>query len=460
MKPKERRLAAIMFTDIVGYSAIMQKSEEMANRLRERHREVFNRITAQYQGEILQYFGDGTLSIFPSATAAAECAVALQQALKKEPKVPLRIGIHTGEITFSDEEAYGDGVNIAARLEALCIPGGVFISGKVYDDIKNHSRLKAKPLGHYQLKNIQREMEVYAISNAGVTTPEFELQQPMTAAAPAPPATTVEAAPAAPTTLGRKKKGVAFVLALFLGIFGAHRFYLDQRPLGILHLVVFFLAAIINLIPEEAVAILAIIGFVDAMVFLAMPRADFNTRYNSGVTENEQTQRQTQRQAQGRPAEATDTKRILRGQFSQHLSKAMNLHRNYDYEGAMQYLHKALDIKYDAPEVHFLLACCYSANENAEKALHHLDLATAFGLKNPEERIQSHGDLSYLRIQPQFEAFAQNEYRLPKELPKPQPSFLEEEEEPGLILPEQAEEEIEDLDAEKLPLRDEQKNSD
>ena len=456
MKPKERRLAAIMFTDIVGYSAIMQKSEEMANRLRERHREVFNRITAQYQGEILQYFGDGTLSIFPSATAAAECAVALQQALKKEPKVPLRIGIHTGEITFSDEEAYGDGVNIAARLEALCIPGGVFISGKVYDDIKNHSRLKAKPLGSYQLKNIQREMEVYAISNAGVTTPEFELQQPMVAAAAPPPPAAAPAAPAVPA-LGRKKKGVAFVLALFLGIFGAHRFYLDQRPRGILHLVVFFLSAIINLIPEEAVAILAIIGFVDAMVFLAMPRADFDARYNSGVEETQQ----PQRQAQGRPAEAMDTKRILRGQFSQHLSKAMNLHRNYDYEGAMQYLHKALDIKYDAPEVHFLLACCYSANENAEKALHHLDLASAFGLKNPEERIQNHGDLSYLRIQPQFEAFAQNEYRLPKELPKPRPSFLEEEEEePGLILPEQAEEEIEDLDAEKLPLRDEQKNSD
>jgi class 3 adenylate cyclase/TM2 domain-containing membrane protein YozV len=447
MKPKKRRLAAIMFTDIVGYSAIMQQSEEMANRLRMRHREVFNRVTAQYGGEILQYFGDGTLSIFPSATAAAECGVALQQALKKEPKVPLRIGIHTGEITFSDEEAYGDGVNIAARLESLCVPGGIFISGKVYDDIKNHARLRAKSLGYYQLKNIQREMEVYAISNAGVTVPEFELQAPQSMGASAPSA--AAAAPAAPAEapVGRKRKGVAFVLALLLGIFGAHRFYLDQRGRGIAHLVIFFLAAIANILPDEAVAILAIIGFIDAMIFLAMPRADFDARYNSGAQASQRLQK-TQRQQ----TPASDTKQILRGQFSQHLSKAVSLHRNYDYEGAMEYLHKALDIKYDAPEVHFLLACCYSSSEDAERSLHHLDLAVAFGLKNADDRIKTHGDLSYLRVQPQFEAFAEHGYRLPKELPKPSPSLLEDEE-TGLILPAAEDEEIEGLEAEKEPLR-------
>jgi class 3 adenylate cyclase/TM2 domain-containing membrane protein YozV len=448
MKPKKRRLAAIMFTDIVGYSAIMQQSEEMANRLRMRHREVFNRVTAQYGGEILQYFGDGTLSIFPSATAATECGVALQQALKKEPKVPLRIGIHTGEITYSEEEIYGDGVNIAARLESLCIPGGIFISGKVYDDIKNHSRLRAKSLGHYQLKNIQREVEVYAISNAGVSVPEFELQAPQAMGASAPAAATAPSTNSAAPPVGKKRKGVAFLLAFFLGIFGAHRFYLDQRGRGIAHLVIFFLAAIANILPDEAVAILAIIGFIDAMIFLAMPRADFDARHNSGAQASQQT-----RQAQRQQAPAADTKQILRGQFSQHLSKAVSLHRNYDYEGAMEYLHKALDIKYDAPEVHFLLACCYSSSEDAEKSLHHLDLAVAFGLKNADDRIKNHGDLSYLRVQPSFDAFAENGYRLPKEeRPQPRPSLLEDEE-TGLILPAPEDEEIEGLDVEKEPLR-------
>lgn len=75
MEQKERRLAAIMFTDIVGYSSMMQKNEELANRMRVRHREVFQRLHERFGGEILQYFGDGTLSIFPSAAAAVECGV-------------------------------------------------------------------------------------------------------------------------------------------------------------------------------------------------------------------------------------------------------------------------------------------------------------------------------------------------------------------------------------------------
>lgn len=410
MKDKERRLAAIMFTDIVGYSAMMQKSEETAAWLRERHREVFNRITAQYGGEILQYYGDGTLSIFSSATAATECAVAIQQALKEDPKVPLRIGIHTGEITFSHEEVYGDGVNVAARLEALSVPGGVFISGKVYDEIKNHSRLKAKPIGRHQMKNIQQEMEVYAVSNEGINTPDFELPQVEAAAVPVAQA----------LVAGKKKKWVVFLLAFFFGLFGIHRFYLGQRLRGFAHLGVFIAAAFLNLIPDEAVGVLAIIGFIDSMIFLAMPRADFDTKYNASIVKKQQ------EQAAARQAEALDPKRILREQFAQHLDRSVNLHRNYDYAGAILWLNKALEIQYHAPEAHFLLARCYSFSENIEKALYHLDLASAFGLENLEKRIRTEDDLSYLRIQPQFEVFAQNGYRLLKELPEPQPDLLEE----------------------------------
>ncbi len=410
MKSKERRLAAIMFTDIVGYSSMMQKDEELANRMRLRHREVFERLHDRFDGKILQYYGDGTLSIFPSAASAVECGVALQQALKKEPPVPIRIGIHTGDITFSQEEAYGDGVNVASRIEALCVPGGVFISGKVYDDIKNHPRLRAKPMGAFQLKNIREEVPVYAVANEGITVPAYDFQQ-----------ATVQPGPAvAPRKAGRKKKWVAALLALLFGIFGAHRFYLEQRNLGIIHLAFFFLAAFIVPGLNKLLGIPAIIGFIDFIAFLVMPRATFDAKYNTRAAEEEQALIRKQQ------AQARDPKQILQKQFELYRDKGLAEYNDYDYDSAIEYLLKAAEIKYDDPEVHFILACCYSVNENAEKALSHLDIAVALGMKDTG-RITTNGDLAYLRIQPAFEAFARNGYRLVKELPSPGEEWMEEE---------------------------------
>lgn len=395
-----------MFTDIVGYSSMMQKNEEIANRLRVRHREVFQRLHERFGGKILQYFGDGTLSVFSSTTAAVECAVALQQALKKDPPVPIRIGIHTGDITFSEEETYGDGVNVASRIESLCVPGGVFISGKAYDDIKNHHRLKAKPMGAFQLKNIREEVSVYAISNAGITVPEYGWQQTLLKEKPK----------GGQKNAGRKKKWVAALLALFFGIFGAHRFYLEQRNLGILHLGFFFLAAFIIPGLSELLGIPAIIGFIDFLAFLSMSKATFDAKYNNIEEEQAAVQKQQ--------AEASHPKRILQDQFEQYRQKAIAEYQNYDYEGAIEYLLKAIEIKYDDPESHFLLACCYSVNEKTEKAMSHLDVAVAFGLTDPE-RIKTHGDLSYLRIQPAFKAFAERGYRQAQELPPPSTEWLD-----------------------------------
>lgn len=143
--------------------------------MRERHRKVFDQLTSKYDGKILQYYGDGTLSIFQSAVAAVECSVEMQKAFQQEPKVPLRIGIHTGDITHSQEEVYGDGVNLASRIESSCIPGGIFISGKVYDDIKNHSWLKTKSIGEFHFKGITDGIELYAISSGKVAVPKDEM---------------------------------------------------------------------------------------------------------------------------------------------------------------------------------------------------------------------------------------------------------------------------------------------
>ncbi|HSP87000.1 MAG TPA: adenylate/guanylate cyclase domain-containing protein [Ignavibacteriaceae bacterium] len=166
-----RMLSAIMFCDMVGYTALMQEDEKKAKDSRDRYRTALEENILKYQGKILQYYGDGALAIFGSAIQAALCAVEIQQELLKPPVVPLRIGIHSGDIVYDDEGVYGDGVNIASRIESLSIPGGVLISDKLFDEIKNHSFLSAKFLGSYKLKNVKTPVKIYALSNSGLNIP-------------------------------------------------------------------------------------------------------------------------------------------------------------------------------------------------------------------------------------------------------------------------------------------------
>jgi adenylate cyclase len=173
-EPQEsvRLLAAIMFTDIVGYTAMMQKNERKAKKLRDRHRKVLEAQIAAYQGKILQHFGDGTLSVFVSAIHAVSCAVRAQQELQKEPRIPIRIGVHLGDIAYNEEGVYGDSVNIASRIEALALPGSVIISDKVYDEIKNQPGLPVRPLGTRYLKNVREPVDLYALANDGLMVPK------------------------------------------------------------------------------------------------------------------------------------------------------------------------------------------------------------------------------------------------------------------------------------------------
>ena len=170
----QRRLAAIMFTDIEGYTTIMQQNEEKAIQTREKHRQIFNSITEKHNGRILQYYGDGTLSIFDSAIDAVECAIEMQLGFLKAPSIPVRIGIHTGDIIFSENEIIGNGVNITSRIESLAFPGSIFISDKVYDEIKNQESIKTIMLKKFQLKNVEKPIEIYAVSNAGLIVPNTE----------------------------------------------------------------------------------------------------------------------------------------------------------------------------------------------------------------------------------------------------------------------------------------------
>jgi TolB-like protein/Tfp pilus assembly protein PilF len=167
-----------MFADIVGFTALMQEDEDRARSQRDRQREVLSTLVPRHQGEILQYYGDGALSVFTSAVQAVECAVEIQLALGEEPAVPLRIGVHTGDIVHEGGGVYGDGVNVAARIEGLAATGGIAVSGKVYDEIKNHPALSAVSLGPVHLKNVGHPVSVFAISSRGLPVPtETEIRE-------------------------------------------------------------------------------------------------------------------------------------------------------------------------------------------------------------------------------------------------------------------------------------------
>jgi adenylate cyclase len=169
-----RQLAAILFADMTGYTALMQENEQLAREKRKRLKEVLEKEVARHNGKILQYYGDGSLSIFQSAIDSVNGAIQIQQRLQQSPKVDLRVGIHTGDVIIEEESIYGDGVNLASRIESLAIPGGIFISEKVYDEIKNHDAFTTQELGYFELKNIKLPVRIFAITNEGVAVPKRE----------------------------------------------------------------------------------------------------------------------------------------------------------------------------------------------------------------------------------------------------------------------------------------------
>jgi TolB-like protein/Flp pilus assembly protein TadD len=149
----------------------MEVNEVEANLFREKMVKSVNEEVAAHDGRVVKFEGDGSLCIFNSSINAVRAAVAIQSQMNKDPKVPLRIGIHTGDIVIEDNSVYGDSVNVASRVESFSIPGGVLISGKVNDDIKNQPDIFRKSLGRFEFKNIKEPVELFIISNPGLVVP-------------------------------------------------------------------------------------------------------------------------------------------------------------------------------------------------------------------------------------------------------------------------------------------------
>src|SRR6516165_4936653 len=171
---QSRRLAAILAADVAGYSRLMGADEEgTLERLKALRHELLDPKIAEHHGRIVKTTGDGMLVEFASVVDAVRCAVEVQQAMPErntgvgaESRIELRIGINLGDVIVEGDDLYGDGVNIAARIEALADAGGVFVSNTVHDHVRDRLHFVFEDLGDQQVKNIARPVRVYRVRDA------------------------------------------------------------------------------------------------------------------------------------------------------------------------------------------------------------------------------------------------------------------------------------------------------
>jgi class 3 adenylate cyclase/ActR/RegA family two-component response regulator len=167
----QRRLAAILFTDIVGYTAMMQQNEAEALTIIKRYTGILKQSVITHAGEVLNDYGDGSLCIFSSASEAVQCALEMQQQLQTEPVIPLRIGLHIGEIFFEDGKILGDGVNLASRIQSIAKGNSILFSEEIQDKIKNIPKFRSVSLGSFEFKNVEKPIVVFALANEGLIVP-------------------------------------------------------------------------------------------------------------------------------------------------------------------------------------------------------------------------------------------------------------------------------------------------
>src|SRR5262252_8632742 len=166
-----RRLAAILAADVAGYSRLMGEDEEGTHeRLKAHHRELVDPKIGEHAGRIVKTTGDGMLAEFASVVDAVRCAAEVQRAMidreagiPEDRRIRYRIGINLGDVIVEQQDIFGDGVSVAARLEALAEPGGICISRMVRDNIRDRLDYTFEDLGEQQVKNIARPVRVYAL---------------------------------------------------------------------------------------------------------------------------------------------------------------------------------------------------------------------------------------------------------------------------------------------------------
>src|SRR6266404_5031774 len=175
----ERKLAAILAADIAGYSRLMGADEEgTLARLKAHRRELIDPKIAEHRGRIVKTTGDGLLVEFASPVEAVRCAGEIQKAMREregslpeDRRIEIRVGINLGDVIIDEDDVYGEGVNIAARLEALADPGSVVISSAVFEQVRDRVPDSFEDLGDQQVKNIARPVRLYRLAQLPIPTP-------------------------------------------------------------------------------------------------------------------------------------------------------------------------------------------------------------------------------------------------------------------------------------------------
>ena len=160
---QSRQLAAIMFTDIVGYTTLMGKDEQKAFELLIKNREIQKPIIEQYHGRFIKELGDGILASFNTVSDAVYAAIKIREACNTSKDFKLRIGIHLGEVVFENDDVFGDGVNIASRIQATATPGGIYISEAVYNNVSNKQDIRTQFVKQVTLKNVKEPVSIYEV---------------------------------------------------------------------------------------------------------------------------------------------------------------------------------------------------------------------------------------------------------------------------------------------------------
>ncbi len=158
-----RQLAAIMFTDIVGYTALMGNDEQKAIDLLKKNRMIQKQAIESFNGKLIKELGDGILASFNTATDAVNAAIRIQAGSHAENDFELRIGIHLGEVIFENGDVFGDGVNIASRIQSVAKPGSIYISEAVQNNVVNKKNIITQFAGEEKLKNVKDAVRMYKV---------------------------------------------------------------------------------------------------------------------------------------------------------------------------------------------------------------------------------------------------------------------------------------------------------
>ncbi|WP_445384419.1 adenylate/guanylate cyclase domain-containing protein [Robiginitalea sp. IMCC44478] len=165
-----QRLSTIVFGDIKGYTALMQEDEARAMSFLQVFKSELEEWVPSFSGQIVQYFGDACLLSFESTSQAVRCVIRLQS-LYRERQLPVRFGIHLGEVIFTEDNVFGDGVNVASRIESMGVAGGILVSKTVKDQLVNKPEFSLKSMGSFDFKNVEEPLEVFAVANEGIVVP-------------------------------------------------------------------------------------------------------------------------------------------------------------------------------------------------------------------------------------------------------------------------------------------------